>query len=170
MVSNVDVREELAKLGKSLPKPLYVFLQFFLTWMTGKPYRGQQPLFEPTRLYQLLTALGSLFGGAIASALIWNSSPLCYPLLLVSWAFTVGGARKIQTCINHRCVHKQFFEDGQDRWLAEILSTILLTQDREGYWYDHVKLHHHVDKFATFSHDPDAQFLWQLGFRPGLTK
>ncbi|MEO0845732.1 MAG: fatty acid desaturase [Cyanobacteria bacterium J06648_1] len=164
----VDVREELAKLGKDLPLPFYILLQAFLTWMTGKPYCGQQPLFVPTRFYQLMTTLLSLFGGAMGSIAIWNSSPLFYPLLLVSWSFTVGGARKIQTCINHRCIHRQFFGDQRDRWLADGLSTILLTQDFEGYYYDHIKLHHHYDYFATFDNDPDADFLWHIGFRPGL--
>lgn len=165
----VDVRDSLRRLTDAWPKLLDALVQEYLTWMTGKPDRGREPLFKATRLFHLLTALAFLFGGAAVSALIWNSSPIFLTFLPISWAFTVGGARKIQTCICHRCVHKEFFGDGRDRWLAEILSTLLLIQDFEGYRKDHMKLHHHVDYFATFEHDPDAQFLWQLGFRPSLT-
>lgn len=165
----VDVRESLRLLTDAWPKFLDTLAQEFLTWMTSKPHRGQEPLFKATRASQFVTALASLLGGVAASAIICNASPIFLPLLLLSWSFTVGGARKIQTCICHRCVHKEFFGDGRDRWLAEILSTLLLIQDFEGYRKDHVKLHHHVDYFATFEHDPDAQFLWQLGFRPSLT-
>ena len=164
---DVNVREELAKLGNSLPHPIYVLIQTFLTWMTGKPHRGQAPIFKATPLYHLATALGSLFGGVIASVFIVNSLPTyCYPLLFVSWLYTVGGARKLQTTICHYCVHKKVFENYLDRWLAEVLSTILLTQDFKGYWLDHIKLHHHVSKFSTMS-DPDLEFLHILGFGIG---
>jgi hypothetical protein len=80
----------------------------------------------------------------------------------------VGGARKILICIIHRCVHYQFFGDKRDRILGEILSTLILVQGFDGYRYDHVKCHHHVDKFATFKGDPDAKFMLLLGFHPGL--
>ncbi|NBD31402.1 MAG: hypothetical protein GVY17_00115 [Cyanobacteria bacterium] len=113
----------------------------------------------------------SCFGGIAASFAIYNaSSILLYPLFLVTWAFTVGGARKLQTCIFHRCVHQQFFGDLRDRWLAEAVSTVLLIQNFDAYHFDHVKLHHRRDRFATFEHDPDAQFLWALGFQPKLSE
>lgn len=165
-----EVREELAKLGKSLPPRFYNLLQTFLTWLTGKPYRGQTPLFKSSRLYELVTALTALFGSAAASAFICQSAPpLFLPLLLISWAITVGSARKLLTCIIHRCVHYQFWGDWRDHWLGEAISILIMTQDFEGYRHDHVKVHHHVNYFATFEHDPDARFVLALGFCPGLT-
>ncbi len=163
-----EVREELAQLGQSLPPLLYRIFQTFLTWLTGKPYRGQKLLFKPSRLYQLVTALATLFGSAILSALLWNSSPLFLPLLPISWAITVGSARKLLTCIIHRCAHYQFWGDKRDRILAEILSTLILVQGFDSYRHDHIKCHHHVDKFTTFEGDPDAKFVLALGFCPGL--
>jgi hypothetical protein len=165
----VDVRESLRRLTASWSNPLDTLAQEFLTWMTGKPHLEQKPLVKPTRLSHLGTALASLLGGAAVSATIWNHLPQLWFLLPISWSFTVGGARKIQTMLLHRCVHRDFFGDKRDRWLAEILSTILLIQDYSSYFRDHCKLHHHVKKFSTFEHDPDAQFLWKLGFRPTLT-
>jgi fatty acid desaturase len=164
--SEGGIREQLAQLGLNLPPVLYTLIQEFLTWLTGKPYWGQRPLLKVGRIYQLTTALLSLFGGIMASFIILQSSSLFLPLLIFSWAYTVGGARKIQATICHRCVHYEFFGDNRDKWLANILSTMLFVQDFAGYHHDHVKLHHHANKFASFEHDPDAQFLHMLGFRP----
>ncbi|MCC3405306.1 MAG: hypothetical protein JGK17_06865 [Microcoleus sp. PH2017_10_PVI_O_A] len=161
------IREQLAKIGGNLPPVMYVLIQEFITWLTGKPYWGQQPLLKVGRIYQLIAALLSLFSGITASFIILQSSPFFFPLLIFSWAYTVGGARKIQATICHRCVHYEFFGDYRDKWLAEVLSTMLIVQDFAGYYHDHIKLHHHVKKFASFEHDPDAQFLYLLGFRPG---
>jgi fatty acid desaturase len=157
-----------AELGNSYPCFLYNLIQAFLTWLTAKPYRNQKPLFRSSKEYELITATASLLGGAIASSIILNSSPLLFPLLLVSWIVTVGAARSILTCIIHRCVHYQFWGDKRDRILAEILSTLILVQGFDGYRHDHVTSHHHIDKFATFEGDPDAKFMLAVGFYPGL--
>jgi fatty acid desaturase len=163
-----DTRNELTLLGKSLPDIYYKYLQSFLTWVTGKSYSGQKALFISSKKYELATAIASLLGGATASAVIFNSSPFLILLLPISWIVTVGGARKILTCIIHRCVHRQFCGNKGDRLLAEILSTPLLLQGYDSYKHDHVTCHHHVDKFATFEGDPDAKFMLALGFYPGL--
>lgn len=166
--TNLLTREQLAQLGKFLPLSLYNFSQSFLTWLTGKSYSGQKPLFSSSKGYELTTAIASLFGGATASTLILHSSPFLLPLLSISWLVTVGAARKTLTCIIHRCVHYQFFGDKRDRILAEILSTLIMVQGFDGYRHDHVKCHHHVDKFTNFESDPDAQFMLALGFHPSL--
>ncbi|MBE9039399.1 fatty acid desaturase [Oscillatoriales cyanobacterium LEGE 11467] len=163
-------REELAKLGPFLPKPLYTLFQAFLTWMTGKAYSGQQPLFAANRYWHLFCALISLFGGVLGSAIVLNGSPLFLPLLLCSWVFTVGGARMLQTTINHQCVHKQVFGKMHDRWLSEILSTLLMTSDYETYSGDHLTPHHGLKTFANFEDDPDAKSLRENGLRSGMPK
>ncbi|WP_041392180.1 fatty acid desaturase [Pleurocapsa sp. PCC 7327] len=163
-----DNRNKLAILGKSLPDPCYKYLQNFLTWVTGKSYSGQKALFISSKNYELTTAIASLLGGVTVSATIFHSSFLLFPLLPISWIVTVGGARKILTCIIHRCVHRQFWGNKSDRILAEILSTLIFVQGFDSYRHDHVKCHHHADKFATFEGDPDAKFMLVLGFYPGL--
>lgn len=163
-----NTRESLAKLGKSLPLPVYIRLQAFLTWLTGRPYKEQKRLFCVSRNGELIKALASLFGSAMLSALIVHSAPFYFPFLPVPWLITVGSARKILACLIHRCVHGQFFGDKRDRILAEILSTLIFVQGFHQYKHDHVKLHHHRDYFATFGNDPDAKFVLSLGFFPGL--
>lgn len=165
VVDKKDVREELSKLGENLPTPIYKVIQALITEITGKPYRGQQPLFNKTPFFHLLIALLCLFGGVIISAMSWRSAPW---ILLISWIYTVGGARDLQVNICHQCIHRNFFGNKRDRWLAEIVSTVLLVQNYDGYFHDHVRLHHNRKHFSSFEKDPDAAFLWKLGFRPGL--
>lgn len=162
-----DPREELARLGEGLPRWLYDLNQVFLTWLTGKPYKGQQPLFRSSKEYELVTAIASLFGGATASTIIWHSSPLLLPLLSISWLVTVGAARKILICIIHRCSHYQMFGSKYDPILAEILSTLIFVQGFDGYQRDH-RQHHNLKTFCTFTGDPDAKFILAAGFHPGM--
>lgn len=169
LTDKVEVREKLAQLGVSLPKPGYTLLQAFFTWLTGKPYRGQQPLFKHTPISQLATATLSLLGGITTSWIIVNSPPYFWLLLPISWLFTVGGARKLQTSICHQCIHFNFSGNKTtDQALAEIISTILVIQDFSSYRHDHIEVHH-SKKLATLD-DPDVKFLLQLGFYPGLTE
>lgn len=165
----VDVRQELYQLTVFLPPLLHSLVQDCLTRMTGKPYPGEFPLFKQTRFSQLMTALASLFCSVAVSVTLWNSFPLLWFLLPISWLFTVGAARKLHTTICHQCIHYNFLGDWRDRILAEIISTLLLIQDFNGYRQDHVKEHHHIEKFTTVN-DPDLKFLLLLGFRPGLPK
>ena len=165
VVFQIDVREELAKLGKFLPIFIYELIQSLITEITGKPYRGQKPLFNKTPLFHLLIALVCLIGGVTISTISWRSAPWILP---ISWIYTVGGARDLQVNICHQCIHRNFFGGKADRWLTEIISTILFLQNYDGYFHDHVRLHHNRKHFTNFVNDPDAAFLWKLGFRPGL--
>lgn len=166
----VEVREKLARLGFSLPERVYNPLQEAITSITGKPYRGQQPLFKQSRFTHLVTALLSLLIGAFFSGAIAQSSPLLLPLLPLPYLFAVGGARKLQTGIMHQLIHYNFCGNkAGDRLLGEIISTILLIPGFDSYQKDHIKDHHSTKTFAT-ANDPDMKFLLQLGFRPGMPK
>ncbi len=166
-----QVREELYQLTISLPKTLHILTQEILTWMTGKPYQNQQPLFQQTPLGYLALALSELALGVTASIAILNSSFVFLPLLPLSFLFTVGGARILETTIIHQCVHLNFFWRNQswNRWLAEALSTAIMTQNFDGYFRDHVRNHHNRKIFTT-ANDPALRLLLKLGFCPGLTK
>ncbi len=161
-------REKLAEIGKGLSPFFYNLIQAFLTWMTGKPYPGQQPLFRSSKEWEVTTAIACLVGGGLGSSLIFTTSPFLLPLLIPIWLVTVGSARTLLTSIIHRCVHYQFWGDRRDRVLAEILSTLILVQSFDSYRHDHVKCHHHIDRFATWEGDPDAKFMLAVGFHPGL--
>ncbi|MCT7972962.1 fatty acid desaturase [Laspinema olomoucense] len=162
-----QVREKLARLGLSWPKPLYHLLQEGITWLTGKPYWGKQPLLNQTPWTHLATACLSLFGGAAVAWAIATSSPRYWLLLPLPWLFVVGAARKLHTNLYHQSVHWNFSRNKiGDRIFGEIISTLLLNQDFEAYRRDHIE-DHHGKNFAT-AKDPDAEFLLELGFAPGM--
>jgi hypothetical protein len=170
LISNtLDIRQTLTSIGLHTHPLVYKLIQEFLTWSTGKPYPGQTPSLKVGKIYQLVTGLLSLTLGIVGSFLVINFS-LALPLLVITWAYTVGGARKLQTTICHHCTHYKFWGDKRDKWLAECLSTILLTQDFHAYFEEHVKQHHDIRKFANHQFDPDLQLLYLLGFCPNLIK
>ena len=160
----VDVRQSM----RILPS----FLQWFLTWFTGKPLIGQKPLINRSSYSHILTAYACLFTGfAISAVGILYFSWLTIPLLLVGWLLTVSGARKIATTINHYCVHGDLLPlkwKDYHAFVSEINSIVIFIQPFAEYKDEHLA-HHKVKKVATI-YDPDMVFMWQLGFRPGMAK
>ena len=159
--SNGDVVRESMR---PFPRPL----QGVLTWLTGVPLHGQQPRWQRSPLWHLMTGLGSLWGGVAASSLVILYTPVgMWPLLVVSWLFTVSGARKLFVMIVHHCVHRNFSGHAAvDAGVAEGLSTMLHLQGDAGYRHDHVVVHH-SRSLATLE-DPDLRFILQCGFAPGM--
>lgn len=159
MESDVNVRMNLALLPK--------LLQTLITWITGKALPGQTPFISSTASSQLMTACFWLLFGFIGSIAIQINS-LPWLLLFVTWIVTVHGSRKLQVMIGHQCVHDAFSGIAwKDRVVMEILSTVLMIKDYQGYKQEHVEIHH-TKKLATLD-DPDLKFLLLLGFRPGMT-
>jgi Fatty acid desaturase len=163
-------REAMRAIGKGSHPLLYLLLQAFLTWLTGKAYPGQKPLFRSSKMFELFKATSALCTGVFASYWILTKVPIWgWPLLIVSWLLTVGAQRRFLVSINHRCVHTQMTGNPRgDRALAEIVSTVLFLQNFDGYVQDHTRLHHHREYGFTFEWDPDAKLLLLLGFHPGL--
>ncbi len=167
-----DPREEMSR---RMPG----WLQRPLTLLTGKPHQGQQPVFQSTWLFHLMTALAKLLAGPLlAAALV----ALCYamPLLLLlpyvwlalalAWLITVAGARACLVTVTHQVIHGQFSGSPRlDAWIADLLGSLLLLQNREAYEKDH-RGTHHLFRFMATGSDPDAAFLRLLGFLPGMTK
>jgi hypothetical protein len=77
--TNQNPREQLAKLGKNLPLPVYTLIQAYLTWQIGKPYAGQQPLFRSTKEWELANSIFCLVFSGIVSSSICDASPLLLP-------------------------------------------------------------------------------------------
>lgn len=142
--------------------------QPFLTWLTGKPYEGQEPLIRHTPWSQTLLAFLQLFGGMAASIALLYLGSWWLLLVPVAWIVTTGAARKLQITICHGAVHSAFMKnDTADRIFIEVISTLLLIQDYTGYRRDHRHTHHGKD-LATLD-DPDVQFMITLGLKPGAS-
>jgi hypothetical protein len=155
-----DVRETMAKLP----------FQFFWTWLTGKPNKGELPIFQPSPFLVLFS--GVLCITLTPYAVYWLLSlhqPLALFLLPACWMMFVSGARLLQVTIVHHAVHKNFVGvEWVDRLVGQVITSFLLIQEYDGYQKDHVSVHH-SKQLATLN-DPDLKFLIILGFRPGMKK
>jgi len=85
------------------------------------------------------------------------------------WLCLVGVARKLQVTICHYCVHYQVTGiEWLDRAIMEFTSALLLVQNFENYFKDHVKGHHSLKIMASAAYS-DYLFLLYLVFRPGMS-
>jgi hypothetical protein len=156
--SQTDYRESMAKLPG--------FMQGLLTWITGKPLKGDLlPTKTPT--YHLAMVLATLIGGILLSIFAMLFQGLWLLLLLPGWIFTVSGARQLQVVIVHHCAHGNFTRNRSlDRRLGQIISAILLFREFDGYQQDHIK--HHADPSAV--EDETVKFLrLLLGIQEGMS-
>src|SRR5436190_1364436 len=116
------------------PCPILPLHREFLAHFTGQWPDGYHPRWRRRPWWHLLTMLLTLVGGVTASFVLLRSSPVWWPLLVLSWMLTVHGARKAQLVIIHHAVHANLTgHPGYDRAVAEVLSTLLLIQPFASY-------------------------------------
>ncbi len=167
--SAASPRERLVHVGVNLPPLVYQWLQSLFTWVTGMPYYGEVPATNSQVTY-LASAILQLILGFLASAWLWIEFPQLIVVQVLPYVVTVGAARNLLPSIAHMCVHcKLTGNRKKDLFIADCITTVLLLQNAEAYFVDHVKKHHNINIFATLE-DPDAALLWLLGFHPGLPK
>ena len=141
-------------------------IQWILTEMTGKASPGERPPWKWTPLRRLALTILVLIMGLTLS---WASVAFgrwFWALLPFGWLLTVAAMRTFQTSFVHHAAHGALLKnDKYGRWLAELLSTLVVIQPESEYRSGH-RLHH--GKTAT-TDDPDLQLLVEFGFRPGRT-
>lgn len=144
--------------------------QHLWTWITGKALPGQKPLVKLNVVSYLILDMLGLAVGIGSAWWIVSSGPTWSLLLLpLCWVVTVSAARICSTVIAHHCMHTRFTgKIKYDREIAQVLSTLVCTEDADQYYEDHINLHHRKETFATIA-DPTIQHLLKLGFRPGMT-
>ena len=144
-------------------------VQYLLSIVTGKALPKQQPLYDSGAAIQFASTLLFLAAGVVGSFVIVNYLPLYLIVMIIpAWLLTVAGARKFQAEIQHQISHDRFSENVKvDRVVSDVMTTILWIQDYVSYKADHQN--HHGTNLAT-TRDPDAAFLFYLGFKPGMTE
>lgn len=151
--------ERLPRLAAALAEPVW-----------GTRVRGTVPERQRTRLARLSTAAAMLVIGTTVGVLSLQHRPLSLLALPLALLLTTGGARYLQIVIHHYAVHNQFFRrPAANRLLGQTISTILLTQDYDGFHVDHIRKHHPNGKLARRG-DPDLETLIALGIRPGVPR
>ncbi len=125
-------------------KRLPHWMQPFLTWLIGYPYIGQKPLFQskPWWMAIAIPAATLVLGMALSIAIV-NQGGYALFALPVSWLMIVHGARSLQVHICHQGIHENMSGDPiKDRLIVEIVSTLLVVHDHDGYKADHDGIHH----------------------------
>jgi fatty acid desaturase len=145
--------------------------QHFWTWQTGKALPGQQPLVRHTWASYLGVTLAVYLGGlAVSTVAVAAMFPYWYLALLVGWLLTVGGARMLVLVIAHQAVHRRLTGKASgDRLWGEVATVLSMFHTLSEFIQEHFDSHHRREIFAT-ADDPPAQFLMDLGFRPGMPR
>jgi hypothetical protein len=109
--------------------------------------------------------------GEILAGLLIGIAALCMPhwtgilLLPVSWLLTTGGVRMLYVVVEHSCTHHIFSPNkATNRIVAEVISVLFWTQAYTQFKLEHAT-HHSVTRLPE---DPDAHFLNEWGFYPGM--
>jgi hypothetical protein len=165
----LDVRERMACIGASLPRPLWRLLQAFLTWVSGKPHSGQAPLFRFTPVSHLIFTLLFLASGIILTVVAFVGPPPALLLLPISLVITLCCQRKIFLTLVHATLHGTFpMSKKGSVLLADFLTLLIFAQPHRRLLIEHVRKHH--GKAFCTPHDPDVQALYTFGMRPGMSK
>jgi hypothetical protein len=145
--------------------------QHFWTWQTGKALPGQKPLLRHTWASYLTATLTVFFAGlALSTVAIALMFPYWYLAMLAGWVLTVAGERLMVLVIAHQAVHRKFSGTSRgDRFWGEVVTVLSFFHTLQDFKDEHFNAHHRREIFAT-ADDPPAQFLLDLGFRPGLSR
>lgn len=163
---NVSPRESM----RILPK----WLQPILTELTGMPLEGEQPIFRWTWWMRLLVTWIMLITSLVASMSLAEAGPVFWPMLIVSWLFTMGSLRAFQTTFVHHASHGNLSgKPRMDKLLGELMSILAWIMPLCDYQRGHIGGHHPRTGLADGkgADDPDLVFIAnELGFRPGQTR
>lgn len=142
--------------------------QPFWTLLTGKPMAGERPLWTPSGYGYFFMSLAVFAAGVLISmGLVCESS---YAALILSLPVAVLGSRLLVLTVAHQCAHNMLCDNNAANRLAhDVITTLTLTQDYQGYRHDHFVMHHGVRSFGTYD-DPVLDFIVRCGFEPGMSK
>jgi hypothetical protein len=145
-------------------------VQRLLTWITGKPTHGEQPLIRVAAIWHLLSVLVSFFVVGFGEAALLSTFPAVGALLLVpSWIWLTSCLRRFQAVFTHHASHHAITGKRKiDYPIGDFFNVLALTQSVLDYRKTHLP-HHSKKSFATFD-DEGSQFLLFCGFRPGMPR
>jgi hypothetical protein len=165
-----QTRSTIAAIRSEWKDRLPSWMQPFLTWLLGYPYRGQKPLFgnKPWWLAVLVPTIILVLGMALAISLTDMGGFACLAMP-IPWLMVVHGARTLQVHICHQGIHENLSGDPPtDHLIVEVVSTMLVVSDHDSYKHDHDGIHH--PRLAS-EDDPDRQFtIGIMRIEPGADK
>ena len=142
-------------------------LQPTLTWLTGMPLNGQQPLFEKKPWHFVAATIGQLVGGAISSYAAIESGSWALLALPVTLIVTVGGIRMAFVTVSHQAIHGAFSRSRRvNRAVADTVGVTLLLPGHDEFHRIHAAGHH---GHLAGPGDPDDELVLSI-FEPGTPK
>lgn len=143
-------------------------IQPYLTWVTGVPLAGEQPLIHWTPAKAGVLGLAQIAAGLMLGAFsltpftVWS-----FPLLLLSWLTTAGGMRRLDVVIVHQALHNMVVRAPRgNRVIGELVTTMLWRVPYDDNRKEHL-LHH---AFPCSMKDVDTRYLRSTGMRPGMSR
>ncbi len=161
-----EVRESVSRaIQATVAHPVAAWLEALVTWVSGCPHRGQQPLFERTVAAYTIEAFGGFVGGcvlghyAVVHALWW--------LLPLAWLIVAGRTWALFALFHHRTHGNLFASELANRVTTRVISLVTFASSFSAYEQGHIKSHH-AGRLCRLD-DEEGAFV-QLGFPPGRTK
>jgi hypothetical protein len=169
VTADSDIRESMASLASWLPAPLRRLLQWFLTWLTGHPLRGQTAIVRLRPLHHLFLTLLVLCVGVAISVYSVSRGGAFLLLLPVSLVLTISGQRKLFLSIEHATLHGTLVRSQRlGKLIGEAITIAIFTPSWNYLYVAHVGKHH--SKSFCSLEDPDAGALYAFGIRPGRSR
>jgi hypothetical protein len=161
-VRDVGIRDSMLRLPGILQQPL--------TFLTGKPHKGQRPLkISPTGHF-VLSVFSTVIGIAIGVfALLASGWALVW--LLVSWAVVLHAMRNLRMVIFHQCAHQVMWRSRPafETAVGEVTAGLVMVQSFRRYRVSH-RVDHHGTHHMT-PRDPTVHdFLVGLRLQPGMSR
>lgn len=145
--------------------------QHVWTWLTGKALPHQKPLITHTWASYLSVTLLTFLGGlTLSTVAVSTRFDQWWLALLAGWVLTLQGARTMILVVAHQALHRRF--SGSTRWdwfCGELVTVLAVFHVFQEFKEEHFDNHHRRAIFATEA-DPPVQFLFRLGFRPGMSR
>jgi fatty acid desaturase len=161
-----EVRESVSRaIRRTLPRPLAVPLEAFVTWVCGCPHHGQKPLVRRTKVVYTVEAFGG-FAVTVALGALAVDARLWY-VLPVLWLVLAGRTWSLFNIFHHATHDTLFASRRVNRVLAFCTSLVSFSSSLDSYRKEHIQSHH-TRAMCTYG-DQEAVFV-PLGFPPGLPK
>jgi fatty acid desaturase len=161
-----EVRESVSRsIQDTFPHSVAVFLEAFVTWLSGCPHRGQKQYVRGSKAVYAAEAFGGFFT-AIGLGYLVLATGFWY-LLPIPWIILAGRAWALFNILHHG-IHNTLFKSMRlNRLLASCSSIIAFSSSPDSYYKEHIESHH-TRAIGTYN-DKEAVFM-PLGLPPGMPK
>lgn len=161
-----EVRESVSRsIQDTFPHSVAVFLEAFVTWLSGCPHRGQKPLVRRSKAVYVAEAFGGFFA-TIGLGYLVLATGFWY-LLPIPWLLLAGRGWALFN-VTHHAIHNTLYKSKRlNRFLAACSSIVAFYPSLDAYYKDHIESHH--TRAMCTENDREAVYI-SLGLPTGMPK